>query len=113
MRDLSVMESLVLKLLQEHANDDFSKNHLAPLIAKTSLQLGHLYSDLGLKSRKEMGELMSKHFSSLAILKPEAIRWKKYLYDCIGKTAPACATCLDISNCFNCSLNPEKKEFPC
>ena len=113
MRDLSVMEKQVLKLLQEHANSDYSKNDLAPWIAKASLQLGHLYSDLGLSSRKEMGELMTKHFSSLAKLKPEDKRWKKYLYDCIGKTAPACATCLDISNCFNCSLNPEKMEKSC
>lgn len=110
MRDLILMEKQILQLLQFHANDDYAKDELAPLIAKTSLELGHLYSDLGLASRKEMGELMSKNFTSLANLKPEDIRWKKYLYDCIGKTAPACATCGDISNCFNCTLNPEKKE---
>jgi nitrogen fixation protein NifQ len=110
MRNLSYMENEVLKLLRAHANDDYSKNELAPWIAKTSLEMGHLYSDLGLTSRKEMGEFMSKHFTSLAKLKPEDKRWKKYLYDCIGKTAPACATCADISNCFNCSFNPEKKE---
>jgi nitrogen fixation protein NifQ len=51
MRDLSVMEKQVLKLLQEHANSDYSKNDLAPWIAKTSLQLGHLYSDLGLSTQ--------------------------------------------------------------
>jgi len=111
MRDLVLMEKQILQLLQFHANDDYAKDELAPLIAKTSLELGHLYSDLGLASRKEMGELMSKNFTSLANLKPEDIRWKKYLYDCIGKTAPACATCGDISNCFNCTLNPEKKRI--
>ena len=99
------MESEILILLQAHANDEYAKNELSPWIAKTSLQMGHLYSDLGLESRKEMGEFMCKHFSSLAKLKPEDKRWKKYLYDCIGKTAPACAACDDISNCFHCSLN--------
>jgi nitrogen fixation protein NifQ len=99
------MEREILILLQSHANDDYARNELSSWIAKTSLQMGHLYSDLGLKSRKEMGEFMEKHFTSLAKLKPEDKRWKKYLYDCIGKTAPACSTCDDISNCFNCSLN--------
>lgn len=110
MRDLVLMEKQILELLQFHANDIYAKDELAPLIAKTSLEMGHLYSDLGLASRKEMGELMSKNFTSLAKLKPDDIRWKKYLYDCIGKTAPACATCGDISNCFNCTLNPNKEK---
>jgi nitrogen fixation protein NifQ len=104
MRDLDLMEKEVLELLIKHANDDYAKNELAPLIAKTSILMGHLYSDLGLASREEMGKLMSANFSSLAILKPSEVRWKKYLYDCIGKTAPACAKCTDISNCFHCSL---------
>lgn len=111
MRDLVLMEKQILELLQFHANDKYAKDELAPLIAKTSLEMGHLYSDLGLASRKEMGELMSKNFTSLAKLKPDDIRWKKYLYDCIGKTAPACATCGDISNCFNCTLNPNKEKM--
>lgn len=104
MRDLALMEKEVLSLLQTNANDDFSKEELAPWIAKTSLQMGHLYSDLGLKSREDMGKFMSKHFTSLAKTKPDDVRWKKFLYDKIGKTAPACASCHDISNCFNCSL---------
>jgi nitrogen fixation protein NifQ len=108
MKDLAYMESEVLKILQLHANDTYARDELAPWIAKTSLQMGHLYSDLGLESRKEMGEFMSKNFTSLSKLKPEDKRWKKFLYDCIGKTAPACATCYDITNCFTCSLNPIK-----
>ena len=68
------------------------------------LQMGHLYSDLGLISRKEMGRMMSANFTPLAETKPDDVRWKKYLYDRIGKTAPACAKCSDITNCFQCSL---------
>lgn len=104
MRDYDLMEKEILALLQEHANDKYAKYELAPTIAKVSLEMGHLYSDLGFKSREDMGRLMSKNFSSLAKCKPDSVRWKKYLYDTIGKTAPACATCKDISNCFNCTL---------
>lgn len=104
MRDLALMQRDVLALLQQHANDDYAKNELAPLIAKTSLEMGHLYSDLGFESREYMGKFMKQHFTSLANIKPDDVRWKKYLYDCIGKTAPACATCGDISNCFHCTL---------
>jgi nitrogen fixation protein NifQ len=104
MLDLELMEKEVLALLVKHANNEAIKTTLAPLIAKTSIEMGHLYSDLGLPSRAEMGKLMSANFSTLAKMKPDDVRWKKYLYDCIGKTAPACAKCTDISNCFNCSL---------
>ncbi|QKF80630.1 nitrogen fixation protein NifQ [Halarcobacter ebronensis] len=104
MSDLEIMEVEVLTLLQTNANDDYAKNTLAPWIAKTSLRMGHLYSDLGLISRKEMGRLMTNNFTTLAKLKPKDIRWKKFIYDSIGKTAPACATCKDITNCFQCSL---------
>lgn len=104
MRDYDLMEQQILKLLQENANDGYAKYVFAPIIANTSLEMGHLYSDLGLESREEMGKLMNMHFTSLAKTKPNDVRWKKFLYDCIGKTAPACATCSDISNCFHCSL---------
>lgn len=104
MRDLDAMVTEILDLLQLHANDKYSRDILAPWIAKTSIQMGHLYSDLGLASREEMGKLMSANFTKLASQKPNDVRWKKYLYDRIGKTAPACAKCTDISNCFHCSL---------
>lgn len=104
MKEFEIMENEVLNLLQRNANDENAKNILAPWIAKTSLRMGHLYSDLGLISRKEMNRFMTNNFSSLAKLKPDNVRWKKFLYDSIGKTAPACATCKDITNCFKCEL---------
>lgn len=104
MNDFENMEFEVLQLLQKNANDDYAKNTLAPWIAKTSLRMGHLYSDLGLISRKEMGRLMKNNFTPLSNVKPKEIRWKKFIYDSIGKTAPACSTCKDITNCFQCTL---------
>ncbi len=104
MKDVELMKKEVLSLLQIHSNSEYVRNIIAPWIAKTSIKMGHLYSDLGLKNREAMGQLMSTHFTSLAKTKPQDVRWKKYLYDCIGKTAPACATCSDVGNCFNCTL---------
>lgn len=98
------MQQEILFLLQTHANSEHAKNTLAPWIASTSIQMGHLYSDLGFENREIMGKFMTKNFPSLAIKKPSDIRWKKFLYDSIGKVAPACSKCLDISNCFNCTL---------
>lgn len=104
MRDLELMQEEVLLLLRKHSSTQYSNDVMAPLIAKTSIKMGHLYSDLGLETRADMAVLMKKNFPSLAKLKPESIRWKKYLYDCIGKTAPACGACSDASDCFSCSL---------
>ena len=36
--------------------------------------------------------------------KPKDKLWKKYLYDSIGKIAPACATCDDQLTCFTCMV---------
>lgn len=104
MSELKLMEEKVLKLLQKNSNDDYAKYTLAPWIAKTSIKMGHLYSDLGLVSRKKMNKLMATNFTSLAKIKPEDVRWKKFLYDNIGKTAPACSSCKDITNCFQCEI---------
>lgn len=101
---IEIMQKEILELLQAHANNEFARETLAPWISNTSTQMGHLYSDLGLSSREEMGKFMKTHFTALANKKPDDIRWKKYLYDCIGKVAPACSKCLDITNCFHCSL---------
>lgn len=83
---------------------------LADTVAQKSILLNHLYQDMGFKSRSEMSDFMSRHYPSLADKKPKEIRWKKFLYDCIEETAPACGYCKDIENCFSCELaikNPE------
>lgn len=90
--------------LKKYAINDEGRYEAAPLIAKKSLEMNHLYQDMGFKSRVHMGMYMAKHFPRLAQLKPKEKLWKKFLYDSIGKVAPACATCNDQEYCFACIL---------
>lgn len=94
----------VKALLVKHAVNEQAKTVLAPRIARHSLMMNHLYEDLGLPSRTEMGKMMKANFPTLAAGKPKEKLWKKYLYDCIGKVAPACATCDDQLSCFACQI---------
>ena len=96
------MYNQVVELLQNHSVDEYAKNTIAPLVAQKSLLMNHLYQDLGLNNRIEMGKFMKKHFPTLASKKPQDKLWKKYIYDEIGKIAPACASCSDQVNCFSC-----------
>ena len=99
------MYNEVLELLQKYAADNYAKESIAPLVAEKSLLMNHLYQDLGLNNRIEMGKFMKKHFPKLSEQKPKDKLWKKYIYDCIGKVAPACATCDDQINCFSCLVS--------
>jgi nitrogen fixation protein NifQ len=102
--DYALMENKVTVLLQEFAKDKTSREITAPHLAKISLLMNHLYQDLGFKSRVEMGRYMNKHFPKLAKQKPADKLWKKYIYELIDETAPACADCKDQINCFSCKL---------
>ena len=94
----------VRALLASHAVNGFAEHVLAPLVARTSLEMNHLYEDLGFKSRTEMGRFMKRNFPLLSSEKPKEKLWKKYLYDCIDAVAPACATCDDQATCFRCRV---------
>ena len=95
----------VLSLLRAHAADRYAHETVAPMVAEKSLEMNHLYQDLGLPNRIEMGKFMKKHFPALAQKKPQETLWKKFLYDTIGKVAPACATCSDNIHCFACRID--------
>lgn len=100
----AILEAKVTNLLQFFAKDDYSKNTIAPRIAKVSLAMNHLYEDLGFANRIEMGRYMQEHFPKLCKIKPKDTLWKKYLYDLILETAPACAECNDQETCFSCKI---------
>lgn len=104
MNELDMMRDKIEKYLKKYAIDDEARYVIAPLIAKKSLEMNHLYQDLGFKNRIEMGHYMGRHFPHLAELKPKEKLWKKFLYDEIGMVAPACATCNDQEHCFTCIL---------
>jgi nitrogen fixation protein NifQ len=102
--ELIKMERDVMEFLQAHAKNRYSKYVIAPHIAAMSLKENHLYQDLGFKNRVQMGRYMKCHFPKLAEIKPVDKLWKKFIYDSIGKVAPACFTCKDQSNCFACQM---------
>lgn len=104
MSDLDTLCREIEDYLKKYAIDDEARYVIAPHIAKKSLEMNHLYQDLGFKSRVQMGAYMAKHFPRLAQLKPKDKLWKKFLYDAIGKVAPACATCNDQEHCFTCLI---------
>jgi nitrogen fixation protein NifQ len=96
------MYSDVKSLLASYAVNHYAATVLAPMVARHSLMMNHLYEDLGFSSRTEMGKFMKRNFPKLAEEKPKDKLWKKYLYDRIGSIAPACATCDDQLTCFRC-----------
>jgi nitrogen fixation protein NifQ len=104
MDTLETLRKEIEKYLKKYAVDDEARYVIAHHIAKKSLEMNHLYQDLGFKNRIEMGQYMARHFPRLAELKPKDKLWKKFLYDAIGKVAPACATCDDQEHCFTCLI---------
>jgi nitrogen fixation protein NifQ len=81
--------------------------HLAALIARRAMRPNHLWQDLGLRNRAELGALMRRHFEPLASRNVNDMKWKKFLYRMICRdegfrlcTAPSCAECDDFAVCF-------------
>ncbi|MDH4945483.1 nitrogen fixation protein NifQ [Sulfurimonas sp. C5] len=99
-----VLEAKVKLLLEFFSKDDYSKMVVAPKVAKASLEMNHLYQDLGFDNRVEMGRFMQEYFPKLSAMKPKETLWKKYLYDLLNETAPACAECNDQLTCFKCQI---------
>ncbi len=80
---------------------------LAAMIARRSQQPNHLWQDLGLNSRGELSELMTRHFKPLAARNTGDMKWKKFFYRLICAnasyalcTAPSCSECDDFEQCF-------------
>ena len=104
MSEHDTMRYEIEEYLKKYAIDEEARYCVAPLIAKKSLKMNHLYQDLGFRNRIEMGQYMKRHFPALSEMKPKDKLWKKFLYDAIGKVAPACATCNDQEHCFTCHI---------
>jgi nitrogen fixation protein NifQ len=103
--ELKQMENEVYELLHSYGVNAFAQNVLSRWVAYESLKMNHLYQDLGFKSRTQMAAFMKKNFPLFAAKKPKEKLWKKYIYDEIGRVAPACASCDDMMNCFKCMVS--------
>ncbi|HEX7479581.1 MAG TPA: nitrogen fixation protein NifQ [Polyangiales bacterium] len=80
---------------------------LAGLIARRAKEPNHLWQDLGLRHRRELSWLMSRHFEAIAARNTQDMKWKKFLYRliCCDEAfalcvAPSCAECDDRARCF-------------
>ncbi len=81
---------------------------MAPIVAGAALAFNHLWEDLGLDSRAELGRLMSDCFPQLVAQNVHHMRWKKFFYRqrCLQSQgeivcrSPSCDECLERSLCF-------------
>jgi nitrogen fixation protein NifQ len=100
----------VLALLLEHANPALPADQqraMARRIAVGTLGDLHLWEDLGLASRAELGALMQHHFPALVAANAAGMRWKKFIHRALCQRAeilicrsPTCAACDEQAVCF-------------
>jgi nitrogen fixation protein NifQ len=80
---------------------------LASIIARRAMKADHLWQDLGLFERAELGRLLKDHFPALHAGNTTNMRWKKFFYRKLCEaegfalcTAPSCSVCTDFTACF-------------
>ncbi|ACV75943.1 MAG: nitrogen fixation protein NifQ [Zymomonas mobilis] len=80
---------------------------LAGMIARRSMAPHHLWQDLGLRNRRELGWLMERYFEPLAQKNTKDMKWKKFLFRLICRDdhyglcpSPICEECDDMEHCF-------------
>ena len=101
-------ESALRDILWYHsAGSDTLSRLLVRMIARRCQRPNHLWQDLGLGSRKELGRLMRLHFPHLAERNVHDMKWKKFFYRMICSStgfslcvAPVCSECDDFDDCF-------------
>jgi len=80
---------------------------VAAMIARRCLRPNHLWQDLGLANRGELGLLMQRHFPGLARRNSGDMKWKKFFYRMMCSSeqfrlcaAPVCSECDEFDACF-------------
>ncbi|NMN60893.1 nitrogen fixation protein NifQ [Xanthobacter sp. SG618] len=83
------------------------QTHFIAMISRRCQSPHHLWQDLGLRSRAELRELMTRRFAPLARKNSQDMKWKKFLYRMVcgseGFTlcaAPVCSDCDEFHICF-------------
>ena len=102
-------EAALRNLLYDNRSPGTDTEHarwLARIITRRSLGARHLWEDMGLDRRPEIGRVMQRHFAPLAAKNP-GMRWKKFFYRTLCEQegvllckAPNCEACEDYSLCF-------------
>ncbi|MER8482394.1 nitrogen fixation protein NifQ [Mesorhizobium sp. M0959] len=107
-------EELLHGLLLAHARPgDPTSARFARIIARRAMRYDHLWQDLGLFNRTDLGRLLASHFPTLAAGNTQNMKWKKYFYRKLCEaegfslcSAPSCRECNDFESCFG----PEEGE---
>ncbi|NLH83150.1 MAG: nitrogen fixation protein NifQ [Phyllobacteriaceae bacterium] len=101
-----IEEEMLGDLLLEHGATALAPV-LARIVARRALKPDHLWQDLGLYDRAELGRLLARHFPTLAAANTDNMRWKKFFYRKLCEaegfslcSAPSCAQCADFASCF-------------
>jgi nitrogen fixation protein NifQ len=99
-------EQCLVELLRSCASSPLSET-LALVVARRAQRKRHLWQDLGLRSRGELSELMTRHFAPLKARNRGDMKWKKFFARALcleGSfpicTAPSCGECDDFDGCF-------------
>nr|WP_321457603.1 nitrogen fixation protein NifQ [uncultured Cohaesibacter sp.] len=98
----------VKSLLLEHHNGASREEFwIAQIVATGCMGSDHLWSDLGLFSRKSLGQMLLANFRTLAEQNVNNMRWKKFFYRqlCAKEgfilcRSPSCETCSEYKVCF-------------
>ncbi len=101
----------VRALLMEHAEPAAGTSEqiaaMAETVAVACLGDNHLWQDLQLSSRAELGALMGHWFPALAAKNDRDMKWKKFLYKQLCEReqvfvckSPSCSVCTDQPLCF-------------
>lgn len=96
------------RLLLDHRTAGADEEEwLAAIVARRSLGPNHLWQDLGLFDRGELGRLLHRHFRPLALQNLRDMKWKKFFYRQLCERdgvlickAPNCEICDDFAVCF-------------
>lgn len=101
-------QAWVRDLLLAHAEPGCEASRvLAFLIARRSMEGGHLWEDLGLPDRTMLTSIMRQFFPDLAARNVDNMRWKRFFFRQLCEadglshcTSPTCCTCPDVELCF-------------
>lgn len=100
-------EDLKLLLLDHRAQGEPVEEWLAAMVAHACRRSDHLWQDLGLSGRKDVTEMLHRHFPGLALLNVKDMKWKRFFYkqlcdreDIRVCKAPNCESCNDYESCF-------------
>jgi nitrogen fixation protein NifQ len=105
---MTEVEARLREMLESLSTEQSPLEHeLSAIVARRAQRQNHLWQDLGLRNRGELGELMRRHFAPLARRNTQDMKWKKFFSRqlCVDGvapvcTSPSCGECDDYQACF-------------